>query len=300
MASSDRKTRNHSPSSSNRGQELDTLLWVERSRLAQNQSLPAPHTGRSSQRRRLIGITLVVIALTGYPLYFLGSQLAPVIPGISCVAAPVKTATAPGQRSIALIDQLSNTYPNPGFVENVSATASKAGFGFAYYPAGVGTMNFFVNLPGQGFSMIILRTHGTGLNATDPSTIVTSESYSDSQHVADQLTGRVTSADVNGTRYFALDPSFVSEDMCGRFSGTLILAMFCGGYQPPLADAFIKKGASAYVGWNNGVYISRTDLAFKLLVKQLVDGSPVNQSIQDVMSVLGPDPIYTAQLMSYS
>src|SRR5439155_19434132 len=76
------------------------------------------------------------------------------------------TESTPG-RTIALIDQLGMEYPNPAFANNISQTAESAGFSFDYYPAKTATLDFFVNLPWHNYAIIILRTHGTGLVATD-------------------------------------------------------------------------------------------------------------------------------------
>ncbi len=225
-----------------------------------------------------------------------------ILSGSNCQGAPVKMANPTVQRDIALIDQLGFAQANPAFADNLSSTAKSAGYGFDYYPTGTASVDFFVNLPSHGYQIIILRTHGTGLVATDPAAIVTSDHYSDSQHVTDQLTDKVTSVNVNGTRYFALEPSFVSDVMCGRFSGTLVLAMFCAGGAAQylsLAEAFVAKGAASYIGWNGVVTVSHADSTFESLVKLLLEGQPVDKSIQDVMTTVGPDPLYGARLLSY-
>jgi len=243
-----------------------------------------------------------MIILTGFLVVFSSSHLLPmVLAGSNCGGANPKTANPPIQRDIALIDQLGFAQANPAFADNLSSVAKNAGYSFDYYPTGTASIDFFVNLPNRGYQIIILRTHGTGLVATDPAAIVTSDNYSSSQHVADQLTDRVTSVNVNGTRLFAFEPSFVSDVMCGRFSGTLILAMFCAGTQYlSLAKAFVDKGAGAYIGWNGVVTASHADRAFESLVALLLQGRPMEKSIQDVMTTVGPDPVYNATLQIYS
>jgi len=226
-----------------------------------------------------------------------------ILSGSNCGGTQPKTPNPAIQRDIALIDQLGSDQANPAFAENLSSVAKNAGHTIDYYPTGTATVDFFVNLPSRGYQIIILRTHGDGLVATDPAAIVTSDHYSNSQHVADQLTDRVTSVDVNGTRYFALEPGFVSDVMCGRFSGTLVLAMFCASVGPQhqsLAKAFVEKGAGDYIGWNGVVTVSHADWAFESLVKLLLEGKPVDKSIQDVMTTVGADPNSGARLLSYS
>ena len=243
-----------------------------------------------------------MVILAGFLLVFSGSHLLPMILlGSNCGGSHPKTTNLPIQRNIALIDQLGLNLANPAFVDNLSSVAKNAGRSFDYFPSGTASMDFFVNLPHLGYQIVILRTHGTGLAATDPAAIVTSDHYSDTQHVGDQLADRVTPVNVNGTLYFALRPSFVSDVMCGRFSGTLVLAMFCAGTQyTSLAEAFVEKGAEAYVGWNGVVTVYHADRAFESLVRLLLEGKPVAESVQDVMTTVGPDPLHGATLQIYS
>jgi len=243
-----------------------------------------------------------MLILAGFLAILSGSHLLPLLLVSSSCGGSISTNTGstPG-RTIALIDQLGMEYPNPAFANNISQTAESAGFSFDYYPAKTATLDFFVNLPRHNYSIIILRTHGTGLVATDAPAIVTSDHYTESQHTIDQLTDRVAPVDVNGTRYFGLESGFVSDVMCGRFPGTVVLAMFCeGAGLTLLAKAFLEKGSSAYIGWDKVVSVSHTDLAFTSLAKLLVEGKTVDWSVQNVMTTLGPDPVFGARLTSYT
>ena len=283
-----------------RGEALYSFLSEELSR-RRNQYVGFPNS-RSLQARPRTGMVLLILVLSGFLVVFSGAHLVPMLlSDHSCGSSSLKSVNPIGQHSIALIDQMGSEHPNPAFVSTVSSVARAAGYLFDYYPPNTPTIDFFLNLPIRDYSVIVLRTHGTGLVVTDPAAIVTSEYYSDSQHVSDQLTDRVTSVYVNGTRLFALQPGFVSDAMCGRFSGTLVLAMFCAGAQlVSLAKAFVDKGAGYYVGWDKVVTVSHTDAAFESLVKLLLQGNPVDGSINEVMATLGPDPVYGARLTSYS
>ena len=205
-----------------------------------------------------------------------------------------------GQRRVALVDQLSLEDPDPGFVQNVTSSAASKGYSFDYFPPKMATVDFFVKFPSRGYSIIILRTHGAGLVSTDPPVITTSDPYSQSRRVPDQLLNRLTSINVNGTRFFALTPDFISSSMCGRFSGTLILTMFCEGAQLiSLAKAFVERGAGAYIGWNGIVTVSHTDIVFQSLIKLLLERETLAGSVQNVTTVLGPDPVYGSHLLYY-
>ena len=136
----------------------------------------------------------------------------------------IQTPRASGSQSaanrIALIDSLSKQLPNSGFEQSTVASAQKAGYAFDYYSANSTTVDFFMNLPKMNYKIVILRTHG-GM-----AFLTTSELYSDQRRVMDQLLDRVGAVDVNGTVYFGLYPKSVTELMCGRFQGTLILAIW--------------------------------------------------------------------------
>ncbi len=300
MATSDRESTGGSDRPRTRGEELACFIAYELSRQRDRYGKVGP--SRALPHRHRTGIILLVLLLAGFLAVFSSSHIQSILSVASdCDSTVNKTQNQTGQRAIALIDGMANEYPNSGFIDNISSAAKSAGYRFDYYPSGNATVDFFVNLPSRDYSIIILRTHGTGVVATDPAALVTSEHYSDSQYVGDQLTDRVASVDVNGIRFFALEPSFVSDVMCGRFAGTLILGMYCGGAEhASLARAFVEKGAGAYVGWDRMVTVFHTDLTFESLVKLILKGDRVDRSINEVMTTLGPDPIYGARLTSYS
>ncbi len=206
------------------------------------------------------------------------------------------------KKSIALIDELQWQHPNPEFVQSVRTSAVQNGYRFDYYPPNTATVDFFANLPLQGYSMIVLRAHGSADLVPDksPPAIATTELYAEYNHLNDQLLDRLTTMNVNRTRVFAISPSYITNDMCGRFPGTLILAMWCtGGQWTSLASAFVQKGARAYIGWNAPVTLPHTDQAFARLVGFLAGGNNVDTSVQNTMTETGPDPLTGARLTYY-
>lgn len=271
---------------------------------------PSNHSGNSIGRtprrrprawrfKRLVGAFLIVLSIASIlSIVYSPDLLTSVGEGSNCteINNPARHQTVANR--IALIDGLSREFPDSGFIQYLNTSAIQAGQGFDYYPTENATVSFFANLPNYGYSIVILRTHGS-LSA-EASVISTSEPYSESRWVGDQLTGRLTTVEVNNTRWFALTPEFITQETCGRFSGTLVLAMFCNGaWFGSLADAFIGKGASSFIGWNRLVTVSHTDLAFEQLVKLLVEGNNVASSVQAVNDLVGPDPAHGATLEYY-
>ncbi|NIU83177.1 MAG: hypothetical protein GWN64_06760, partial [Candidatus Thorarchaeota archaeon] len=59
--------------------------------------------------------------------------------------------------------------------------------------------------------------------------------------------------------YFGIVPKFVEESMKGEFENTIIIMMGCEGlgYEEltytDMAEAFIKKGAKVYIGWDGSI-----------------------------------------------
>ena len=64
-----------------------------------------------------------------------------------------------------------------------------------------------------------------------------------------------------------------------------------------VAEAFIEKGASVYIGWTDLVEADHNDQVTIILLQQLVTKSnTVVQAVTQVMNDVGPDPEYNSQL----
>jgi hypothetical protein len=86
--------------------------------------------------------------------------------------------------------------------------------------------------------------------------------------------------------------------MQDSFDKTLIVMMGCDGLRSQrTAQAFLDKGASAFVSWTRRVSASHTDATtLRLLEKVLVEGLPVGDAVAQTAAELGPDPSYGAEL----
>jgi hypothetical protein len=206
-----------------------------------------------------------------------------------------------GAAKVGLVDTLAYEYPDSGFVQSIGSAARDAGQGFDYYTPSTLSLDTFVHLPSDGYSVLILRTHIGYSNATTTAlqvAITTSEPYDNYRWVNDQVNDRLANVDVNGSFYFGLTPLFITQRMCGRFPGTLVLAMGCYAMNSTsIGDAFIQKGASAFVGWKGVVRVDQTDFAFEKLVPLLLGGHHVDEAVRGVMGN-GP-PGYGDPVLSY-
>jgi hypothetical protein len=213
------------------------------------------------------------------------------------------------QLRAAIVDQLSLTLPNQAFIETATNILEEAGYTVNYYPGEEVTVEFYRNLPTCDCRIIILRVHSALVSAEKPPvTLFTSEPYSKTKYVYEQLTdqvGWVTYRFENGTpkepTYFGISPLFVKQSMNGRFQNTIVVMMGCNGLTyTDLAEAFIEKGANVYIGWTAPVLASHTDLATSSLLKHLfIEKRTIKQAIESTYRDSGADPTYNSLLLGY-
>jgi hypothetical protein len=161
-------------------------------------------------------------------------------------------------------------------------------------------VEFYRNLPTHGYNLLILRVHSTEY------ALFTSEPYSKGKYVEEQLTNRLILVAYSkeeaekGIVYFGILPKFVLH-MKGKFQNTTIIMTGCSGLTYTImAEAFIKKGAKAYIGWSGGVLASHSDQATILLLKHLLkEKQTVNKAVKETMNEVGPDPIDKSILLCY-
>jgi hypothetical protein len=197
----------------------------------------------------------------------------------------------------ALIDPLSLTDSDPSFLWNVTHTLNLAGYAVDYYPPSQVTVALFRDLPFQGYRIVIIRSHTAIFYGIPTSiSIVTSEVYDKSKYIYEQLVGQVAPAVVRpGNTFFAITPSFVRDAMQGNFGGAVVVEMGCSSLQGNhyIATAFINKGVSNFVGWDDAVGSRYTDGVTQNFVSSLAHGHTVGDAVG---SAGGPDPTYTGRL----
>jgi hypothetical protein len=245
-------------------------------------------------RRRLAYIAAVMVAfiLVGLLVYSL---------------SPKSPSTIESTPSIAVVDQLSVMWPDPAFNRTIQGILNQTGLKVDYYPSEDVTVDFYRSLPLYNYKLIILRVHSTATCAVqgEPPFVVffTSENYSSTAHVSEQEDMRVVYVRfVNKTQlYFGITPLFVQNSMEGRFNNTVIIAMGCQSLnQTTMAQAFIQKGAKAYIGWNGSVSASYTDEATISLLRHLItDNQTIKEAVEETMNEVGPDPTNKSILMFY-
>jgi hypothetical protein len=231
----------------------------------------------------------------------------------SCLAAGLLLSGLFGDGSseprAAIVDQLSLSQPNPDFAASATNILEQADYAVDYFPGEQVTVDFYRNLPTHGYDFIILRVHSGIAEETDVTTgettqreyvsLFTGEPYSQDKY-PNEPTGRLGKATYyeGAPPLFGIGPEFITHSMRGSFDKTLIVLMGCDGLRSQrTAQAFLDKGASAFVSWTRSVSASHTDAATeRLLQKLLLEELPVGDAVAQTAAELGPDPSYGAEL----
>jgi hypothetical protein len=208
---------------------------------------------------------------------------------------------------IAIVDQLSIQWPDAAFNQTIQGILNQTGLKVDYYPSEDVTVDLYRNLPSHNYKLIIFRVHSTSETGSKdlPPWVVffTSENYSGTDHVSEQLDMRLVYVKFPNVAqlYFGITPTFVQNSMEGRFNGTTIIAMGCEGLnQTTMADAFIQKGAKAFISYNGPVSEMYTDNATVYLLHHLVtENQTIQDAVKETMNDVGPDPQYKSILMFY-
>jgi hypothetical protein len=209
-----------------------------------------------------------------------------------------------------IVDQLTLTQPDPDFVSQARATLAQAGYSVDYVSGDAVTVDFYRTLPSRGYDMVLLRAHAGITTEVDATTgqatkeqyvsLFTNEPYDTTKYSSDQLNrlgkGKYTENDPNPL--FAIGPKFVTDSMTGNFNHAVVVAMGCDGLRSnTTAQAFLDKGASAFVSWTKPVSGPHTDEATaKFLQHYLIEKESVQQAVQQTANEVGPDPTYDGEL----
>lgn len=238
-----------------------------------------------------------------------------IVLGIVVVIALVRSSPAskpasssdPGQLRAAIIDQLHSLRPNEAFISEVTTQLEECGFEVDLYQGDGITVDLYRQLPTHGYKLIIFRTH-SGFLASEGRTIYktcvfTSEPYRETKYVTEQVTDQLAMAriDENHPWVFAILNRFVTQSMEAQFDDTVIIMMGCSClYLDDLAEAFIAKGASAYLAWDATVDLGYVDETIPYVIELLFEKDlAIEQAVANTMREKGSDPNYGALLKYY-
>ena len=230
-----------------------------------------------------------------------------------CNCGPGSRTTSPPTSAIttslptaAIVDQLSLTVPNPGFVSSATSLLEEAGYTVDYYPGEQVTVPLYLDLPSHGYNLIILRVHsGISQEIASPTTkdvgLFTGEPFTGEYKYTYEGTGQGAyyneRLEVSSWIYI-VGGRFVEKSMRGNFNKTIVILMGCDGLKiPRIAQAFLDRGAAAYVAWTEAVSSSFTDIVtFRLLQKYLREGLTIEDAVAQTETQVGPDTSSNAEL----
>jgi len=222
---------------------------------------------------------------------------------------------SPTRLKAAIIDGLLN-YPNQTFVEGATELLSEAGFEVDYIGTEAVTVELYRRLPSLGYSILIIRVHVgplfrrlDGTEISEGTVFFTTEDYDRNRYISYQENRQLAKAWITGKpdqTYFAVSARFFDLSSEGKFQNTTVILDSCFGFYldadvPHLmADAFIRRGAKVFIGWDGEVQASHTDGAvFALLKALLTERLTVKEAIKKVMAEVGPDPYYNQSVLIY-
>lgn len=190
----------------------------------------------------------------------------------------------------AIIDQIGENFPSNStmaqeFNETSTSILEQAGFSVAYHKRETVTVSFFKELAKRDYGIIILRAHYAKRSSESEVDIFTSEEYRDGVY---DYVSRGNYTWEPGKFYFAITPDFIKR-LDGSFPKSIIIAMGCWSLKPEyeeMADAFIQKGATAYIGWTEEVDIGHSDKETIRLLRMLLEEE---KSIADAVGYVAHD-----------
>jgi hypothetical protein len=190
----------------------------------------------------------------------------------------------------AIIDQLSEDFPNKNFVDNITEMLEEYNFTVTYYDYTQTKVEFFKGLAKGNYGIIILRTHAALRKDGSAVDFFTSEHYSETEYEELQNKGLLVKGELNisGTikEYFAFTPTFV-EKLEGTFPKSVVIAMGCQSLnltvKQQMAKAFCDiKGVMVYIGWSSWVSWQHSDNETLQLIKRLLyENKTIGKAVEE-------------------
>lgn len=250
------------------------------------------HRKGKNKRKLVYGIIAIAFIFICFVTYFSLSQ------------SSKPSGNSATSLQAAIVDQLGirEETKNETFKQTATTILDTVGFNVTYYQGGKVTVDFFRDLATHGYSLIVFRVHAAVIEKYP--CLFTSELYDESKFNTPQASyyqdvrhDRLVIANLNGTYYFGIAPSFVEDSMRGTFRNTTIIMMGCDGLTySSMAKAFVGKGAKVYIGWNGLVGADHTDQTTIRLLQSLI---LENRTIGEAVGQTSSDPIYNSRLRFY-
>jgi len=210
------------------------------------------------------------------------------------------------ENKAAIIDGLSEDLPNPKLITEMKKYLESAGYEVVVFNGSSVNLELFKKLPKMSFSLIIMRLHGGRIRQPIGLYIgsgIFVEPFNEEKYTYEYYSGYLLKgvAYIGGKEYFVITPHYVLDKLEGRFPGTKIIVLSCYSmWDEIMAKAFVKRGASIFVGIDKKVDSSYLDKVGLELVKEISQGHDVKEAVSNIMERIGPDPISGARLLYYT
>ncbi|MEM3641345.1 MAG: hypothetical protein QXH37_05450 [Candidatus Bathyarchaeia archaeon] len=205
----------------------------------------------------------------------------------------------------AIIDQIGENLPSSPesarwFNETVTQILENAGFNVSYHKSESITVDFYKGLAKYGYGIIVLRAHAAMRKGETEIDFFTSEKFREHSYVDERNNGLITVGSYSWTtdEFFTITPKFI-ESLEGSFPNSIIVAMGCHSLNQScteMAQAFINKGAKAYIGWTSDVSMSHSDNSTVCFLRYLLEE---NMTVKDAIGKITRDPLYLGRLSYY-
>ena len=237
---------------------------------------------KSRVRDRMVNYALITIAvlLIIYGLY-----------GIVGVKINVEPVTAVSD--VAIIDGLSQDYPNSTLIETLVGLFESKGYTVTVYNSSSLTVDLLGKILCSNYSIVIMRIHGgrvfdergkdTGLVA-----LFTSEPYNETGYrnlQARGLVGRGRPALNPENEVFVVTPLYIKSLECSATPKIVIVASCYSMNGTSMAGALVSKGVKVYIGWDGLVQADVNDYALERVVRELLNGSTISEAVGSTYNI---------------
>jgi len=187
----------------------------------------------------------------------------------------------PFSTNAIIIDQLAQDASNATFVAEATRILESKGFSVKYKNRSL-DVDFFKKLAVDNYGIIILRTHSAMREDNSTVDLFTSEEWVPNKYPTDLVVPGNYSYRPEKL-YCAITSNFILS-LEGRFPKSIVIAMGCWSLnKKPLAEAFISKGAKAYVGWTDIIFPDDTDSCTITFLERLLIQ---NKTLEDAIANL--------------
>lgn len=228
-----------------------------------------------------------------------------------------------------LMDEVALFDPRTDFRLAAQELLGERGYDLAVISGSDVTVSGLKSLPSFDAELVILRTHSAVVEdgrSADEVALFTSET-------AELYRNEIAGASVTGGRrvlqlsgglpgpsaaelstlisvrrtvgadtrpYVGVGPDFVQDHFSGPLRpDAVVILMGCDTLRGhALSDAFLSRGAHAVIGWSDPVSAAHTDSATLSLLRHIVAGANVPDSVRGAMAEVGPDPKSGAVLVA--